>query len=69
MSIRLPRLQLLSALFYSVFLASMLLALATPLWAQKYTGSIVGMVKDPSGAVVPRGQGHRERRGSRSELQ
>ncbi|MFZ0478756.1 MAG: TonB-dependent receptor [Terriglobales bacterium] len=30
----------------------MLLALATPLWAQKDTGAIVGLVRDASGAVV-----------------
>ena len=30
----------------------MLLALATPLWAQKDAGAIVGLVRDPSGAVV-----------------
>ncbi|MFI5103255.1 MAG: carboxypeptidase-like regulatory domain-containing protein, partial [Terriglobales bacterium] len=52
MSIRLPRLQTLSALFFSMFLALMLLALATPLWAQKDAGAIVGLVRDPSGAVV-----------------
>src|SRR6266478_3612674 len=44
--------QTLSALCSSVFLASMLLALATPLWAQKDAGAIVGLVRDPSGAVV-----------------
>ena len=30
----------------------MFLALATPLWAQKDAGAIVGLVRDPSGAVV-----------------
>ena len=52
MPIRFLRPQTLSALFFSVFLASMLLALATPLWAQKDAGAIVGLVRDPSGAVV-----------------
>ena len=52
MPIRFLRLQTLSALFFSTFLASMLLALATPLWAQKDAGAIVGLVHDPSGAVV-----------------
>jgi Carboxypeptidase regulatory-like domain/TonB dependent receptor len=47
-----PRLQTLSTRFYSLFLASMFLALATPLWAQKDAGAIVGLVRDPSGAVV-----------------
>ena len=47
MSIRLPRLQTLSTIFISMFLA-----LATPLWAQKDAGAIVGSVRDPSGAVV-----------------
>ena len=42
-----PRRQTLSALFFSMFLA-----LATPLWAQKDAGAIVGLVRDPSGAVV-----------------
>ena len=28
------------------------LALAAPLWAQKDAGAIVGLVRDPSGAVV-----------------
>ena len=52
MPIRFLRPQTLSALCSSVFLASMLLALATPLWAQKDAGAIVGLVRDPSGAVV-----------------
>src|ERR1035438_5741722 len=52
MPIRFLRPQTLSALFFSVFLASVLLALATPLWAQKDAGAIVGLVRDPSGAVV-----------------
>src|SRR6202142_2293633 len=52
MSIRLPRRQTLSALFSCMLLACMLLALATPLWAQKDAGAIVGLVRDPSGAVV-----------------
>ncbi|MGA2234321.1 MAG: carboxypeptidase-like regulatory domain-containing protein [Terriglobales bacterium] len=40
-------LQTLSALFFSIFLL-----LAPPLWAQKDAGAIVGLVRDPSGAVV-----------------
>ena len=47
MPIRFLRLHTLSALFLSIFLA-----LATPLWAQKDAGAIVGLVRDPSGAVV-----------------
>ncbi len=31
-----------------------LLAIAAPIWAQTDNGSIVGYVKDPSGAVVPK---------------
>ena len=41
------RLRTLSTLFFSIFLT-----LATPLWAQKDAGAIVGLVRDPSGAVV-----------------
>ncbi len=41
------RLRTLSALLFSL-----LLTLATPLWAQKDAGAIVGLVRDPSGAVV-----------------
>jgi hypothetical protein len=41
------RLQTLSALVLTLFLA-----LAAPLWAQKDAGAIVGLVRDPSGAVV-----------------
>ena len=47
MSTRFSRLQILSA-----FVVLMFLALATPLWAQKDAGAIVGLVRDPSGAVV-----------------
>ena len=47
MSVRVSRLQILSVLFSLLFLA-----LATPLWAQKDAGAIVGQVHDPSGAVV-----------------
>ena len=47
MSIRLHRLQTFSAFFLSMFFA-----LATPLSAQKDAGAIVGLVRDPSGAVV-----------------
>ncbi len=51
MPIRFLRPQALSTLFLSLFL-SIFLALATPLWAQKDAGAIVGLVRDPSGAVV-----------------
>ena len=51
MPIRFLRLQTLSALFFSIFLA-LCLALAPPLWAQKDAGAIVGLVRDSSGAVV-----------------
>ena len=47
MSTRFSRLQILSA-----FVVLMFLALATPLWAQKDAGAIVGLVRDASGAVV-----------------
>jgi len=47
MSIRFLRLQTLSALF-----VLMVLTVATPLWAQKDAGAIVGLVRDASGAVV-----------------
>ena len=47
MSIRFLRMQIASAVFLS-----MLFALATPLWAQKDAGAIVGLVRDSSGAVV-----------------
>src|SRR5277367_2967204 len=47
MSVRFTRLQNLATLF-----CLMLLALASPLWAQKDAGAIVGLVRDPSGAVV-----------------
>jgi Carboxypeptidase regulatory-like domain/TonB dependent receptor len=47
MPIRFLRMQTVSALFFSVFLA-----LATPLSAQKDAGAIVGLVRDSSGAVV-----------------
>ncbi len=47
MQISFLRLQTLSALFFSIFVA-----LATPLSAQKDAGAIVGLVRDPSGAVV-----------------
>jgi hypothetical protein len=48
MLIRFPRLQTLSVLFFLL----MVLTIATPLWAQKDAGAIVGLVRDPSGAVV-----------------
>jgi Carboxypeptidase regulatory-like domain len=47
MPIRFFRMQTVSALFFSMFLA-----LATPLSAQKDAGAIVGLVRDSSGAVV-----------------
>ena len=47
MSVRVSRLQILSVLFSLLFLT-----LASPLWAQKDAGAIVGQVRDPSGAVV-----------------
>src|SRR6266403_2735046 len=47
MPIRFPRLQTLSALFILG-----VLAVVTPLWAQKDAGAIVGLVRDASGAVV-----------------
>jgi hypothetical protein len=47
MSILVRRLQTLSALFLL-----MVLTVATPLWAQKDAGAIVGLVRDSSGAVV-----------------
>ncbi len=52
MSIRCPRPQVLSALFSALLLGSLCLMLAAPLWAQKDAGAIVGVVRDPSGAVV-----------------
>ena len=36
----------------TVLSVALLLLLVTPLWAQKDTGTITGIVKDPSGAVV-----------------
>ena len=47
MSLHFTRLQTLSAMFVLTFIT-----LATPLWAQKDAGAIVGIVRDPSGAVV-----------------
>src|SRR5271170_2131223 len=47
MPIRFLRLQTLSAVLVVTFCT-----LATPLWAQKDAGAIVGLVRDPSGAVV-----------------
>src|SRR5580698_10031588 len=47
MPVRVSRLQILSVVFSFLFLA-----LATPLSAQKDAGAIVGLVRDPSGAVV-----------------
>ena len=54
MPIRRPLPQTLTSLFFSGLLASLLLvlALAPPVWAQKDAGAIVGLVRDPSGAVV-----------------
>jgi hypothetical protein len=42
-----------SHLFVSVVLSVFCLVLSMPTWAQKDTGSIVGTVKDGTGAVVP----------------
>ena len=42
-----------SRLFVSVILSFFWLVLSVPTWAQKDTGSIVGTVKDGTGAVVP----------------
>src|SRR5208282_4984142 len=50
MPMRFLRLQALSALLFSIFLT--FLTLTPPLWAQKDAGAIVGLVRDPSGAVV-----------------
>lgn len=47
MPIRFPRLQTLLPLFLLMTVTA-----ATPLWAQKDAGAIVGLVRDPSGAVV-----------------
>ncbi len=47
MPIHFLRWQTVLALFFSLFLA-----LATPLWAQKDAGAIVGLVRDASGAMV-----------------
>src|ERR1700683_4515530 len=51
MPIHFVRRQALSVLFSSL-LPLIVLALATPLWAQKDAGAIVGLVRDPSGALV-----------------
>jgi hypothetical protein len=52
MPIRLPRLRRFSALSSSLATGTLLLLLSTTLWAQKDAGAIVGLVRDPSGAVV-----------------
>jgi len=52
MPVRFARPQTLSAVFL-LMLFAMFFATATPLWAQKDAGAIVGLVRDPSGAVVP----------------
>ncbi len=52
MSVRFPRVQTFSVLSFFLLLASMFLALSTPLWAQKDAGAIVGVVHDATGAVV-----------------
>ncbi|MFY9646617.1 MAG: TonB-dependent receptor [Terriglobales bacterium] len=49
---RFRRPQTFSTLFRTIFIATMFLTLAAPLWAQKDAGAIVGLVRDPSGAVV-----------------
>ena len=38
---------------YAWFIVLALVLIATPLWAQKITGTISGIVTDPTGAVVP----------------
>ena len=52
MRTRTSRPQPLSTLFSSLLLGTMVLLFATSLWAQKDAGAIVGLVRDPSGAVV-----------------
>jgi hypothetical protein len=52
MPVRSRRPQTLSALFGPVFIVTIFLTLAVPSWAQKDAGAIVGLVRDPSGAVV-----------------
>ncbi len=48
MSLQFTRAQAFSILFW----VSLFLTLSSPLWAQKDAGAIVGLVRDPSGAVV-----------------
>jgi len=49
MPVRFPHLRTISALIVFVLMS---FALATPLWAQKDAGAVVGSVRDASGAVV-----------------
>jgi hypothetical protein len=49
---RFPRLHVVSSYLLPAFLLVLTLGVATPLWAQKDAGAIVGMVRDQSGAVV-----------------
>ncbi len=51
MPIHFIRRQAVLFLFFSLSIA-LVLSLTTPLWAQKDAGAIVGIVRDPSGAVV-----------------
>ena len=41
-----------------LFLAVVCLVSSVPMWAQKDAGSIVGTVKDQTGAIVAERQGH-----------
>ena len=52
MPVRFRRLQICSFILAPIVLAFVSLVLSTPLWAQKDAGAIVGLVRDPSGAVV-----------------
>jgi len=52
MPVRLARSQTLSVLLFPVLLTLIFFAPASPLWAQKDAGAIVGLVRDSSGAVV-----------------
>src|SRR5271154_5785839 len=49
---RFPRLHVVSPSYLPALFLVITLSVATPLWAQKDAGAIVGMVRDQSGAVV-----------------
>src|SRR5208282_512056 len=49
MPVRFHARQILGAVFLTLLLA---ISLATPLWAQKDAGAIVGLVRDSTGAVI-----------------